>query len=116
MPQTIKEAVAEGLSALGGRTRSQVVEHFAQREADKQATALIKGLEKLRDLEREGFKIKKPDNETFNADGTSASATYSKERLEAIKKHDEQVAKLTNAVNKADDKGDFGDLYNLTGK
>lgn len=110
---TISEAVKSGLSALAGRTRDAVVEHFAAKEAGKQAEALIKGLDKLNDLSREASKLSRPDIETFNGDGTSASVAFSKERIEQKKKLDEQIGKLTRAIDKADDKGDFGDLYNL---
>lgn len=51
---------------------------------------------------------------TFNGDGSAKDSSFSKERIEALKKLDEQITKLTNAINKADEKDDFGDLYNLT--
>lgn len=109
----IRAAVAAGVASLGGRTREQVVEHFATLQANKQAEALIKGLEKLTQLERDLQKINKPDVQTFNEDGTVASATFSKERIEERKKLNEQIEKLTKAINKADEGDDFGDLYNL---
>lgn len=111
---SIRDAVAAALSDLGDNTRSRVVEHFANIEAQKRADALVAGLNKLNDFERDLRKINKPDQETFNADGSVASATYSKDRLEAIKKLNDQIEKLTKALNKADDAADFGDLYNLT--
>lgn len=109
----IRAAVAAGVSSLGARTRESVVEHFAQAQADKQAKALISGLEKLTTMERDLQKINKPDVQTFNEDGTVASATFSKERIEERKKLNEKIEKLTKAINKADESDDFGDLYNL---
>lgn len=109
----IRAAVAAGVASLGARTREEVVEHFAAQQATKQAEALIKGLDKLTSLERELQKINKPDVQTFDEDGTVASATFSKERIEERKKLNEQIEKLTKAINKADEGDDFGDLYNL---
>lgn len=110
---TIREAVAETLSNLGERTRNQVVEHFAQAEATKQASALITGLDKLRGLESDLRKVK-PQNNAFNEAGEPVGeATFTKDQIEQRKKLNEQIEKLTKAINKADEKADFGDLYNL---
>lgn len=111
---SIREAVAESVSNVGERTRNQVVEAFAQREADKRATALVKALDKLTELEKEGYKLAKPDIQTFNDDGSVKDASFSGERIKARKEHAEKLEKLTNALNNADDKGDFSKLYDLT--
>lgn len=110
---TIREAVAENLKGLSDRTRNQVIEHFAAAEATKQATAIIKGLDKLAELERERYKIK-PSYQGFDLEGKGVGeALFTKDQVEQNKKLGEQIEKLTKAINKADDKGDFGDLYNL---
>lgn len=125
---SIREAVTAALSDLGDNTRARVVEHFvdvifaqmtwhdlfAKLEAQKRADALVAGLDKLTELEREQKKLSKPDVVTYNEDGTEASGTYSKERIDARRKLTEQIEKLTKAMDKADDSADFGDLYNLT--
>lgn len=111
---SIREAVIESVSNVGERTRSIVVEHFAQREADKRAAALVKGLDKLSELEKEGYKIK-PTYAGYNEAGEGVGEPlFSKEQVEARKKNREQIEKLTNALNAADDKGDFSKLYDLT--
>lgn len=110
---TIQEAVRENLKSVGPRTRSAVVEYFAQKEADKQAQALIKGLEKLNTLERDYQKINRPDVITYDAEGKEDSKSFSKARIDERKKLQEQIEKLTNAINKADDNEDFSKLYDL---
>lgn len=66
---SIRQAVKDNLTeSLPGRTRGFVVEHFAKLEAEKQGTALIKGLDKLSSLERDMNKINRPDVQTFNSD------------------------------------------------
>lgn len=111
---TIATAVKEGLKAtLPTRTRAAVIEHYAKLEADKQANALIKGMDKLTELERERYKIK-PTFAGFNAAGEPVGeALFSKEQLDQLKKLNEQIEKLTKAIDKADEKADFSDLYNL---
>lgn len=112
---SIRDAVRTNLTnTLPARTRELVVEHFAKMEAEKQGTALIKGLDKLSALERDLNKINRPDVKTYNEDGSEASSTWSKDRLDERKKLSEQIEKLSKAIDKADDKGDFADLYNLT--
>lgn len=109
---TIRSQVRERLASVGDRTREAVIEHFAQQEADKQAQAIIKGLDKLDGLERDLRKIR-PQVSGFDAEGQPVGQpTFTKEQVEERKKLTEQIRKLTNAINKADDKGDFGDLYN----
>lgn len=110
---TIRAAVAETLKDLSERTRNQVVEHFATAEAAKQAGAIIKGLDKLTELERDLSKVR-PQNTAFNLAGDPVGeATFTKDQIEQRKKLAEQIEKLTKAINKADENNDFGDLYNL---
>jgi len=111
---TIREAVAASLKNLGTRTRESVVEHFAAERAQKQATALIKGLDKLTALERDLNKINRPDVVNYDGNGDALPGVFSKERIEERKKLNEQIEKLTNAINKADDLGDFDKLFELT--
>src|SRR5690606_33323853 len=95
-------------------TRSAVIEHFAAAEAQKQAAAIIAGLSKLAELEKERVRIK-PTFAGYSLDGQGqGEAMFSKEQVDKIKKLEEQMTKLSKAINNADDKADFGDLYNLT--
>jgi hypothetical protein len=111
---TIREAVAESMNSLMGRTREQVVNHFASLEVEKQAKAVISGLEKLTGFENERRRIK-PSYQGFDIDGKGVGDPFfSKEQVENNKKLGEQIEKLTKAINKADERNDFGDLYNLT--
>lgn len=112
-PVTIREAVAETLGNLSDRTRNQVIEHFAAIEATKQATAIITGLDKLSALENERRRIK-PAYAGYDIEGKGVGDTFfTKEQVEQNKKLGEQIEKLTKAITKADEKADFGDLYNL---
>lgn len=111
---SIRAAVAESLGALSDRTRAQVVEHFAAAEATKQATAIIKGLDLLATLERDRYKIR-PAHQGYDLEGKGVGDPFfTKEQVDQMKKLNEQIEKVTKAITKADDKAEFGDLYNLT--
>lgn len=110
---TIREKVGERIAALSPAVEAKVIEHFVQKEADRRADAIIKGIDKLTDLTRERRKTEKGDIISYNSDGSVATQTYSKDRLEANKKADEQIQKLAKAIDKALE-GDASDLFNLT--
>ena len=111
--RTIREAVADQLNNLSDRTRSAVVEHFAAIEATKQANAIVAGLSKLSEMERDLKKIK-PVAAGYDEEGKPVGdVMFTKDQVEQRKKLNEQMAKLVKAVDKADDNADFGDLYNL---
>lgn len=110
---TISEAIAARLSGVAPLTRDKVIDHFAQKLATKQADALIAGLDKLDALQKDFYKLK-ADQIVYNEGGTAISEGFTKGRLDERKKLIEQIDKLTRAIDKADVKGDFGDLYGLT--
>lgn len=110
---TINEQVAEKLAEISPTVESKVVDLMVDKEVSRRVELITQGLGKLSDWEREGRKLSKPDVETFNEDGSQASAVFSKSHLDALTKHNERVAKLTRALDKAIDAGDMGDLINF---
>ena len=110
---SIREKVGEQIAALSPAVEAKVVEHFVKKEAERRADAIIKGIDKLSELTRERRKTDKGDIVSYNGDGSVATQAYSKDRLEANKKADEQISKLTTAIDKALE-GDASDLFNLT--
>jgi hypothetical protein len=110
----IRAAVAAHLvDTLPENTRTRVINHYAEIEAGKQATALIAGIDKLTGFERDLQKIR-PQNTMFDEQGAPVGVpTFTKQQVDDRKKLQEQIDKLSRAITKADDAGDFGDLYNL---
>ena len=49
----------------------------------------------------------------YDETGKKVSEYYSKGRLDERNKLEGKISKITNAITKALDKGDFGDVYNL---
>ena len=113
-PVSLRDAIAESLDNLTGRTRDAVIEHFAKIEADKRAKALIAGLDKLDTLNSERRRIK-PTFAGYSVEGEPVGpAMFSKEQLDSLKKVDEQIEKLEKAIERADTSADFDTLYKLT--
>jgi len=107
--QTEKEsAVNSMLSAIASRIKDsnpEVVERWQDAQVEKEVSTRVDLLDKA--MQRrfqcltELNKVNRPDNETFNADGSRASASYSKDRLKAIKDAKEALAKVEHALEKA---------------
>lgn len=117
MQNSVTEKVAKQIAELGPRTEDAVVETLVGRELKKQSDALVILMDRIRDLENDLRRLEKPDENKFEraADGsfTAIPGFFSKERVEKINKQNQQIEKLVKAVNKALEKQDFGDVYNL---
>lgn len=110
---TIHEKVAERLSDISPAVTDKVVDLLVDKEVNKRVDNITQGLAKLDDLEKERRKHSKPDVQTYKEDLSPADPQFSKERVDAIQKLNQKIEKLTKALDKAIDAGDFGDLNNL---
>lgn len=90
----------------------KVAETLFEREVNKRAEAIVKVLDLIQQEERELKKIDRPDQVTYGRDKKVQSESFSKGRLDDIEKKTKKIEKLKNAVNKALEKQDCGDLYN----
>ncbi len=111
--QSIATTVAERLSNIAPAVADKVVEHLVNKELTRRSEAVIGGLAELDKLNGE-FKKLKPDVNTFNADGTAATSTWTKPKLEEKNKAEQKIAKLTKAIDKALNDNDYSDLYNFS--
>ena len=109
---TLQETVASTISGSGDNVAQKVVDFFVQKETDRRVTALTAAVTSLEADEKSLLKIK-PDQQSYNADGTVAQEFYSKAKIEERKKLTEKIEKLKKAVSKALEKNDFGDLFNV---
>ena len=108
--------VAERLGSSGTAVRERVIDTLVEREVVSRVEVLDKGLAKRSEYERELRKISKPDVETYDAEGKPVSATYSKARIDELKKSREQLTKLEGAIDKALVSNDFSKLREIVGK
>lgn len=111
--KTIQDAVLDQIQKLGPRVESSVVDMMVDKELQKRTPAIVQGLEKLVELEKEYEKTAKPDLVSREIDGTVLSQAYSSKKIEEIKKAKEKVEKLSKAIEKAFEHGDLKDLNQL---
>jgi hypothetical protein len=111
--QNIATAVAERLANIAPAVADKVVEHLVNKELTRRSEAVIGGLSELDKLKGE-FKKLKPDVNTFNEDGSAATSSWTKPKLEEKNKAEQKIAKLTKAIDKALNDNDYSDLYNFS--
>jgi len=115
MSTDIAKEVAEMLAARSGEVKRRVIESLAEEELSFRVKLVRTGLDKLRELKRALDKIR-PDNVSYNGDGTLHNELWSKPKLEEKKKATESYGKLDAALAKAlDDKPDYEPLKKLIG-
>jgi len=96
---TLKEAVAEKIAGLGPEVQAGVVDVLVEQVKKKRMDAILTGLNLKDEKEKELKKIKPV--QTFNADSTVASETFSKADNDNRKKLTEALAKIEKALNEA---------------
>jgi hypothetical protein len=111
--KSINTAVAEQIAKLGStKIIDTVVESLVKVEINRRSDALEKAIKLHEDTLKEVRKVK-PDQITFNLDGTKASELYSKVAVENNKKLNQKLAKIEKTIVDATENDKWGDLYNL---
>jgi DNA-binding transcriptional regulator GbsR (MarR family) len=111
---SVKESVTEQLGNIGPSVREKVVTLLVDAEVEKRTNAVVAVVRKLDEANAALKKINRADNETFNEDGSVATATFTKTRLDDIKKNKEIIAKLEKALDEAFEKSDFQKVFDLS--
>ena len=113
MTISVNTKVAERILEIGPQVEDKVIGVLVGRELDRRSQALTKALDDLSTLEKNFAKIDKPDVVSYNEKGKPAIENYSKSKLEEIKKAKEKIDRFTKAINKALEKGEFKDVYDI---
>ena len=108
----IQEEISSRLVKMVPEIAEDVIEYFVKQQINKISDAIIKGMDKLKEFDKESNKIKHPDVVTYNEFGATMSASYSKERIEAKRKLNEQRERYVKAIDKAL-QGDAQNLFEL---
>lgn len=106
---TLRETVAAGLLTVSEAVHERVVSHFVEKETGRRADAIVRGLDQLTEIDRDLNRINRPDQTTFNHDGSKASETYSQDRINALNKARTKRDRLVKALDKAL----AGDMFEL---
>jgi hypothetical protein len=109
---SITEKVAEQIASSGENIKERVIQHLVAKEVERRSEAVIKALDSLDKLKREGLKIK-PDVVSYGDDGKIASQAWSKAKIDERNTNQSKIDKLQAALNKGLDEGDFASLFNL---
>ena len=113
--KSINILVAENLTKQGSqKVVDTVVDVLVQKEVTRRADALTAALKLHDDARKELLKFK-ADVVNYNEDGSVASSTWSKAKLDEKKKTTEKMEKIERSIVKATEKDDWSDLYNLKG-
>jgi hypothetical protein len=110
----IRKDIAARIAEINPQVSESVVSAIVSREVEKRSNAIVQGLDKLRDLERDLKKIK-PDQVTYDVDGKVKDESWSQGQLKSLTEARQKIKKLTDAIDKALG-GDIGDLNNVNGK
>ncbi len=109
---TIQEEIGSRLVEMIPDIAEDVIEYFVKQQINKISEAVIKGIDKLKEFDKEFNKINRPDVVTFDETGKAISEGYSKERIDAKRKLNEQRERYVKAIDKALG-GDAQNLFEL---
>lgn len=102
--------VAGKIKDSGEAIRQRLVDAMVEKEVAQRVELLDKAFQKRFELLTAFNKVNRADQETYNADGSVATQSYTKARLEEIKKAKEALEKHENALEKALTSNDFSKL------
>lgn len=105
--------VAERIKNAAPDVYNRLRDNMVEKEVASRVQLLDTAFQKRRELLNELSKVNRPDQETFNADGSVATQSYTKARLEEIKKAKEVLGKMEEAIEKALAENDWSKLKNL---
>lgn len=108
---SVTTKVAEQIALLGPSIEDKVTDVLVEREKEKRANALVKVIDFYAQVEKELKKIK-PDL-SYMTEDNKVTPMFSKTRLEELNKAKQKVERHARAIEKALDKKDFSDVYNI---
>lgn len=108
---SVQIKVAEQVASLGPAIEDKVVDVMVSRERDKRSEALVRVLDLHAQAEKDLKKVK-PDLSYMNDKGETTQM-FSKPQIETLNKAKKRVENIASAINKALEKKDFGNVYNL---
>lgn len=111
--KSIKELVVERLAKSGSASTERLITALLDVELDRRHETLLKAVKLLDEAENQVKASSRPDVQTFNADSTPLSSSFSMNALKAMKSAKEKLARLHEAFDKALEKGDFNQLNQL---
>lgn len=110
---SVQVKVAEQITGLSPQVEDKVVGVLVGRELTRRSDALVKVMDAHEKLGKDMQRLK-PDQISYNEKGEKVAETFSKSKLDERAKLQKNIDKHANAINKALEKAEFGDVYNLS--
>lgn len=104
-------AVAAKVGSVNGTVLERVVDHYAEQEATRRVPLILGGLAEVDTLTKGLGRFK--STKQLNADGSVFAEFWTPGDLEGLKKHKDTLKKWEEALNKAIDGADYGELEKL---
>lgn len=112
-PTSVHAKTAELIRDLNPAVEQQVIDTLVNVEKNRRASAIVQVLDMASRLENDLNRIR-PTHNHFDIDGKGIGEPgFTKDQFEKRKSLKEKIQKRFNAVNKALEKGDYSDVYNL---
>lgn len=108
----IKTAVKAKIAESSEVVQNRLVDELVEMEVKSRVALLRDGLATRDTVEREIAKVK-PDVLTYTETGAVANSSFSKAKVEELKKAKAKLAKIDTALDKAIVNADFSQLKNL---
>ncbi len=108
--QEVLADIAARVKDSGPEVVEKYIEASVKKEVEGRVELLDKAIQKRFELHGALGKVNRPDVITYDAEGKEASGTYTKPRLEEIKKAKEALDKHEGALEKALISNDFSKL------
>ena len=110
---TIKEAISAKIKESNPLVLSGLIDELVEKEIRRRKETIKAGIEKYEELEI-SLKKMKPDNITFNQDGSQASSSWSKDALDKFNKATKELEQLNTALDNAINNINYDQLHKLT--
>ena len=107
----VLSAIQESIKSGNSSVKDLVIQASVSAEINRRKDVLLQALNEYKTKDSALKKESYPDIKTYNADGTVASATFSKAKLDELSKSKQELAKLSKLIGNAIDKGDYSELY-----
>lgn len=104
-------AVAAKVGSVNGTVLERVVDHYAEQEATRRVPLILAGLTEVDTMTKGLARFKA--TKQFNEDGSLLTEFWEGKTIEERNKHTTLLKKWEDALNKALDAADYGELEKL---
>lgn len=94
----MKEAVSARIAEMNPSVFARVTDKLAEEALEKRVNQLVSALGAYDNLQKDFYRIKKPDVQSYDENGNVTSSSYSKDAVTKMKEMKEKMDKIERAV------------------